>query len=219
MRQPAMILLAPCLAAIVASGWSAGASCAEDIVTQNLDKVTTSGMVTTALWIRQSDFYRLQIVLDRARFEETQSAIFAANKERHAANPAQKTADLEQLGGRTSQFLGDAILNLRGLTVWYPCGKRTLPVSAMSIESPGRRLVQTSTPDAPVAKDNRVDVWLLKSDGMQMEPYRYSCDAGPTAVDVLYEFPASDNERPVAAAIRIDSEYYIEKLQPLAAAQ
>ena len=64
------------------------------------------------------------------------------------------------------------------------------------------------------ARDNRVTVRLLKADGTRILPTGYSCDANAAAVDVRYRFSIADSERAIAAAVRIDNEYYIDRVQP-----
>jgi hypothetical protein len=68
-------------------------------------------------------------------------------------------------------------------------------------------------------------VWLLKADGTQIAPATYNCvyssrqpPAPNDVVSIWYGFPMAEGAQAVAAAIRIDDDFYIEKLQPLATA-
>jgi hypothetical protein len=78
-------------------------------------------------------------------------------------------------------------------------------------------------PYPPKLKDPRVDVWLLKADGTQILPATYSCDLTRRGADksrphaeISYEFPLASTAQAVAAAIRIEDRYFIQKLQPTA---
>jgi hypothetical protein len=75
-------------------------------------------------------------------------------------------------------------------------------------------------PYPPKVKDPRVEVWLLKADGTQILPATYSCDLtrhGPDTsrphAEISYEFPLASADQAVAAAIRIEDRYFIQKLQ------
>ena len=58
-------------------------------------------------------------------------------------------------------------------------------------------------------------MWLLRADGTQILPAGYSCTNNRASIDVQYRFPVDDSADAVAAAVRIDSNFHIEKLQPL----
>jgi hypothetical protein len=68
---------------------------------------------------------------------------------------------------------------------------------------------------SPQPREHKVEVWLLRSDGTQILPEAYSCLPDPDAVEVTYTFSAADSRMAVAAAIRIEGNFYIEKLQSL----
>jgi hypothetical protein len=91
----------------------------------------------------------------------------------------------------------------------------------------GRRMVSTSraiSADVQPAKRPQTSVWLLRADGTQILPAVPSTSPSPDscsknlrciAVDVLYRFSVADAVSAVAIAVRIDDEFFIEKLQPL----
>jgi hypothetical protein len=135
---------------------------------------------------------------------------------------------------RTQYFIGNTIANLRGLDPAFGCRTLTLV--------DGRRAVgglppAPSAPPAPVVqsyppriKHPRIEVWLLKADGTQILPAAYTCvplpavqgdpASPPTALrsrsqEISYRYSVADSTQAVAAAIRIDNDFYIEKLQPL----
>src|SRR5690606_38570160 len=98
-----------------------------------------------------------------------------------------------------------AIAELRGTTIWAPCGKRTV----------GARLADRSAQTITVSeRDSRVTVWLLKADGTQILLVGYSCVADGATVDLQYIFSTPDGDLAAAAAVRIDNEYHIESVQP-----
>jgi hypothetical protein len=131
---------------------------------------------------------------------------------------------------RSSFFVGNTIANLRGLDPSFGCRTLTLV--------DGRRVVAGQSPPVPAAppapsaptapvvqsyppkiKYRRIDVWLLRADGTQILPAAYIC-APPSASqskadEITYRYSVADSTQAVAAAIRIDNEFYIEKLQPL----
>lgn len=131
---------------------------------------------------------------------------------------------------RSSFFIGNTIANLRGLDPAFGCRTLTLV--------DGRRVVGgqpptvTSAPPAPSApptpvvqsyppkiKHRRIEVWLLRADGTQILPAAYIC-APPSASqskadEITYRYSVADSTQAVAAAIRIDDDFYIEKLQRL----
>jgi hypothetical protein len=112
-------------------------------------------------------------------------------------------------------FVGRTIANLRGLDPSF--GTRTLQM----VE--GRRVAgQRITPLPRIAP--KIQVWLLRADGTQILPTWRSAEpvAGKTcslrciATETLFRFSLPEGAQAVAAAISIDEQYYIEKLQPLA---
>jgi hypothetical protein len=193
--------LMKCFALAIAVAGSTSIFAAEDgVLAQDLLKVTASEKVLAALWTRRPDSYTLQLVLDRSRYEVTHDPV-ASPRVESALPPA---AQGNENTATANFFIGTTIANLRGLD---PCfGDRTLTLVD------GRR-------KAPL-----VQVWLLRADGTQIqpigqspEPNTYSgCQRGRTIADeVLYRFSSVDSAQAIAAAIRIDDEYYIEKLRLL----
>jgi hypothetical protein len=125
-------------------------------------------------------------------------------------------------GDRTSFFIGETIANLRGMDPAFACrtltlvdGRRAVAGQPLPPSPPPARVKQ---PYPSVNKDGRVEVWLLKADGTQILPVAYSCVPASRGVDVgiEYQFSVADSTQAVAAAVRIDDEFYIDKLQPLA---
>ena len=228
MKRPAKLLLAACLAMIVAgTGPEVIAAAEGGKVVQDLVKVRDSDVIRAALWTRQPDSYALQVVLDRARYDAKRKATAAVNKEQRAANEERVVATQEpvvatQVQGtpvdRGQYFIGNTIANLRGTDPWFPCGRTPTLIDGRRVvgqRQPGPMSAQMVQPNASKAKESRIEVWLLKADGTQILPAAYRCDSDPGAVDVTYGFSIADGEQAVAAAIRVVDDYYIEKLQPL----
>ncbi len=84
-----------------------------------------------------------------------------------------------------------------------------------------RRLPLNPVLSAPGSSIRGFEVWLLKADGTQILPAAYSCvpvpavRGAPSSEEFSYRYSVADSTQAVAAAIRIDNEFYIEKLQPL----
>ena len=152
------------------------------------------------------------------------------------ANPA-GSASLE----RSSFFIGNTIANLRGLDPAFGCRTLTLvdgrrvvggqpppvPAAPPAPSAPSALVVQSYPPRI---KHRRIEVWLLKADGAQILPAAYTCAVVPAATgaptslpsasqsrseEFTYRYSVADSTQAVAAAIRIDNDFYIEKLQPL----
>lgn len=77
--------------------------------------------------------------------------------------------------------------------------------------------------EAPNATPPDVTVWLLRADGTAIPttrdaPLRGAASGAATAppAEIAYSVGLAAGASAVAAAIRIDDEYYIERLQPLA---
>jgi hypothetical protein len=77
-----------------------------------------------------------------------------------------------------------------------------------------------SNPPPKLREPPQVQAWLLRADGAQIMPVRQSpqvlsgaCGARPIADEILYRVSVADGSEAVAVAIRIDDEYYIEKLR------
>lgn len=241
MEQPAKLLFAACLTMIIAATLPGGATAAEnEAPAQDLVQVKTSDQVMAARWVMRPDSYVLQVVLDPARYtgragKAANPPVAVAGQER-PPNPAIPVPP----GGRTEGaspgedrgrfFIGNTIANLRGLSPWFTCG-RTLslidarrPADGPPPAPPSPEPSYVKQPWPPRFKDSRVEVWLLKADGTQILPTTYGCDAGPRPptppahpVEISYEFTLADGGRAVAAVIRIDDSFYIDKLQSLVA--
>jgi hypothetical protein len=226
MNRPAKLPFAMCLTIMLAVAGSEITSAAEnEAPTQVLVQEDIPDQVTTANWTRLPDAYVLRVVLDRpATPRRPERAI--------ADQPAPAITGGEiQRTERGSFFIGNSVASLRGLDPAFGC--RTLTLVA------GRRVVSGQQPApasaaAPAAapspdtmnqpyppklKDPRVDVWLLKADGTQILPATYSCDLrrpGPDMsrphAEISYEFPLANTAQAVAAAIRIEDRYFIQKL-------
>jgi hypothetical protein len=198
-----VVSLATALAGLTLTAAMAADSAAFE---QPLRKVMSSDQIAAAALHQQGSEHTVRISLDREKFNERERAIKAANQAGQADNAPPAPTDAE----RTSFFIGNTMENLRGLTLWWPCGARTI----------GARL-----PNGPTGKvqqfeqDNRITVWLLKADGTQIMPTTYNCSEGSSTVDVEYHFTIPERERPVAAAVRIDKEFFIEQIQSPAQAR
>lgn len=189
-----------------------------------------TGPVTTARWERRPDSYVLHFTYDPSRSAARQQAARPAA----AVDTPSPAANSEAFGSRQDRgsfFIGNTIERLRGLDPAF-CG-RTLslvdgrrvsdrqsaqpsqPPQADSAPAP----ITVNQPYPPRVRYGNVEVWLLKADGTQILPPTYSCDigtrpaTGPAPVEITYEFPLEGGQQAVAAAIRVESNYYIEKLQ------
>jgi hypothetical protein len=231
MNRRANLLFAACLATMAAGAGSEVIAAAEGAVeTQDLLNVRAAGQVT-ASWTRQPDFYTLQVVMETAKPRPPRASTPASQPE---SQPPPSNAVRDVSPDRSSFFIGNTIANLRGLDPSFGCRTLTLV--------DGRRAVGGQTP-APVArpapliqsyppriKYPRIEVWLLKAGGTQILPVAYSCVPVPAAGgaqssplsalrsgsdEVSYRYSVADSAQAVAAAIRIDNDFYIEKLQPL----
>lgn len=217
MKRPALMLL-NCLATILACTASVvvpaagGAAAAQDLA-----KVRASDLVMAAVWARQPDAYTLKVVLDRAKHTARQAAIVAANKERLASSPQPVLAAPPPGDGidHGSYFIRDTIASLRGVDPWFHCGRIPRLIDGRRGSQAAPAPVPANPLDSREAREHKVEVWLLRSDGTQILPEAYSCVPDPDAVEVVYTFPAADSQKAVAAAIRIEGDYYIEKLQAL----
>jgi hypothetical protein len=231
MKRPARLLLASFLttAIVSVSGFVTGA---EGVATQQeLVNVKTAKQVFSAVWTRQPDSYTLQVVFDRSMPTpgvkvEVRDALKSVPQNVSQPIPnweenAPSTAD------RASFFIGNTIEKLRGLDPVF-CG-RTLslvdgrrPEQGQQAQAPARTPVRVPLP--PGFRDTRVEVWLLNAGGTQIQNATYDCDfpgknsPSRAELSVSYGFTVADGAQAVAAAIRIGDDFYIEKLQPLAAA-
>jgi hypothetical protein len=204
-RAPSVPLVT-CLTTFVSLAVTAAMAADSPVFEQPLRKAMSSDQITTAVLKQEGNEHTVRISLDREKFNERERAIKATHEAQRADHPPTAPTDAE----RSSFFIGDTLNDLRGLTLWWPCGARTI----------GARL-----PNGPTGKvqqfekDNRVTVWLLKSDGTQIMPTTYHCTEGAATVDVEYHFTIPERERPVAAAVRIDKEFFIEQIQSPAQAR
>lgn len=212
---------------------------------QELANAKTSDQVMAASWTRQSGSYVLLIALDRSRSSTRKpsgiprSATLGAEQAQQLAGLQQRARDEARKQAaatsapvprddRSTYFIGNTIANLRGVDPWLACDRMlTLMDGRRGVggtgEAPPPRWQPPSTLNQsypPTLKESRVEAWLLKSNGTQILPVTYSCDPGITfppspAVEISYMFNIADSVNAVAAAIRIDGDYYIDKLQPL----
>jgi hypothetical protein len=157
-----------------------------------------------------------------AELEQRMRSETAQYNKQKAAKPAPAPPGAD----RSSFFIGNTIANLRGMDPWFACDRTLTLVDGRRTDgtSPEPRIPRAPStldqPYPPVLKESRVEAWLLKSDGTQILPVTYSCDPGVSnparpAVEIAYIFAVPDSAQAVAAAVRIDGDYYIEKLQPL----
>jgi hypothetical protein len=141
---------------------------------------------------------------------------------------------------RSSYFIGNTIASLRGLDPAFGCRTLTLVdgrrlVSGQAAVPPERPAA--AAPPVPVVqsypprvKHPRIEVWVLKADGTHIVPANYTCTLLPAvpavsgspataarsrAEEFTYRYSIADSAQAVAAAIRIDNDFYIEQLQPL----
>lgn len=192
---------------------------------QDLPSVKSSNQIMDAQWVRQPDSYVILLVLDRSKYSGRTKA--AAAQQALPVNTPTLVVDQKGVAGairagdRSAFFLGNTIANLRGLDPWLACNRTLTMID-------GRRTVagQPPPPAPPTVsreKERRVEVWLLRSDGSQILPADYTCDAGPVFparnnVEISYRYPVADGAQAAAVAVRIDETFYIEKLQLLASA-
>lgn len=231
MRRSEKIMVGVCLVIFTAlAGAEVTTATPEAIATQDLVKVSASEQVMAASWTRLPDAYILQVVLDPATYNGTGRSTPAVELQKTAA-PEPKPASQQHEAGANSPegnafFISQTIANLRGRDPWIQCG-RTLTLvegrraaDGQPVARPDPTLAYLNQPYPPTFKERRVDTWLLKADGTQILPTTYSCAmtiASREPVRISYRFSIAAGEHAVAAAIRIDDDYFIEKLQPLEA--
>jgi hypothetical protein len=152
--------------------------------------------------------------------------------------PAMPTANTvgDVSAERNSFFIGNTIANLRGLDPAFGCRTLTLVDGRRVVGGPPPASPAPVTPAPPVPlvqsyppaiKHRRIEVWLLRGDGTQILPAAYTCvlqpaapgaaaspsSAGPgRSEEFTYRYSVADGPQAVAAAIRIDNDFYIEKL-------
>lgn len=218
----------------VAGAEAAGAEAESPIVlAQDLLSVRDSGKVRAAIWTRRADYYTLQLVMPRGLLR---AAVPQPIRNLRDVDPR----NLDDAGERGSFFIGATIANLRGLdptfgerTMVLTDGRRAAAPPAASqasafdeVEVTGvriRRPVVPATSTLTPRNPPKIQVWLLGADGVAIQPAWQSpvptaqTGCGPSCLsdEVLYRFATADGARAVAAAISIDGQYYIEKLEPL----
>jgi hypothetical protein len=234
MKRPARFLFSVGLATMVVVAASSNGSAAEgDASTQVLLQLDIPDQVTTAHWTRLPDAYVLKLVIDRpATPARSESAAVARPTDSNDTRSSAPDRPSFFLGSNT--FVGSNIANLRGMDPVLGCrtltlvdGRRVVSTAQQPGAAPppptppaGPSPMTMNQPYPPKYKDHRVDVWLLKEDGTQILPATYSCDLtrrGPDKsrphAEISYEFPLASAAQAVAAAIRIEDRYFIEKLQ------
>jgi hypothetical protein len=218
MKRPAQFLFAAFLVFSIAG--SVPATAAEGLaVQQDLVNVKASRKVVSAVWKREADSYTLRVLLDRsvsaATAEEMRQQGIANVSEALALVPRVQelrpspipnwrgkdgvfNTDADRLA-RSSFFIGETIARLRSMDPSFGCNRS-------------------------LTRDRRVEVWLLKADGTHVQPVSYGCEdaeralEGKSEISVSYGYSIADSAQAVAAAIKIDDDFYIDKLQPLIAA-
>jgi hypothetical protein len=231
-----------CLAILAAAGPAVGTAAESAAPTQDLVKPKALDNVVDARWTRQPDAYVLRVVLDTAKpVRNAMSARLSPFRLAPAVNAAEPQQPLEpyvpvltgtaERGDRGSFFIGKTVADMRGMDPTF-CGRRLTLVDGRRVigdsaqqPPPPRAQPQPRTPViqpyALATREPRVEAWLLKADGTQIMPATYICDPGPRdpdvkpKYDISYGFTAADGAQAVAAAIRVDGDFFIEMLQPL----
>jgi hypothetical protein len=223
MKRPAWLLFAACFAAMIGTKVVVDARAAEvEAPTQVLAQLDSPDLVMAAHWTRLSDAYVLKVVIDKPAKAAADPE--PARPAQDPGTPAERAARLTQgPEGRSTFFIGNTIAKLRGMDPTFGCrvltlvdGRRPLGGQPPAPARPSPTMHQSYPPEY---KDPRVEVWLLKADGTQMLPATYSCDwsrpepakAVPHA-EISYEFPLAGMDQAVAAAIRVEDKYFVQKL-------
>lgn len=207
MRQSARFLLAACLALNVAPGEAAeAAATGETVSLQDFGTVLASGQASAARWMRGPDSYLLQVVIERRKSYAT-PAPTEPPEQVPLPDPGLESGD------RARFFIADTIRNLRGLDPWLACSRTPSLIDPR--QRPRTSFEYMNQPFPPQFKERRLDVWLLKADGTQVQPATYSCATNIIVgnAEVTYRFPLIEALQAAAVAVRIDEDYYIEKLQ------
>lgn len=153
---------------------------------QELEKLKASRKAG-ARWIREEECYALQIWLYEPIASSEQSEV-------------QSPTTAQQHEERGKYFLEN------------PDIANTRVLNPFSSYCTGLPTAGSSPPN--VVKNPRAEVWLINSDGTQTSPADNRCEERCN-LDVLYRYTAEDGNKATAVAIRIDDEFYIEKLPPL----
>jgi hypothetical protein len=236
LRNP---LFNACLAGLAAAGAVVATAAEESAPGQELVNTGTLENIAVARWSRLPDSYVLRLVLDTTKPARTPMTRAlspfggvtggnAAQAQRVSEPPVAvaNTAERE----RASFFVGNSIANLRGMDPTF-CGRTlTLVDGRRNTGEPGQQppasrprsepRARTAQPYLGSVREPRVEVWLLKADGTQIKPATYLCDPGPRLpdtgpmYDISYGFTAAEGAQAIAAGIRIDGDFFIEKLQP-----
>jgi hypothetical protein len=169
---------------------------------QDLEKLKAGNQVTAARWSKQADSYLLQVVLNGT--PDSLGQMF-----RPRLLPPIETG--EMLPGMVN--VADA---LRKLVPQSPAGARAETCEDLE-DLKDFRLCDTvrhGLGEEPALACKRIEVWLLKEDGTQIQSPSHNCGARPTGeVDFSYAFYPADGAQAVAVAVRVGEEFYIDKLQ------
>jgi hypothetical protein len=232
MRRSERILSAAVVATIAAMAGAQVTVAAEDgLSVQVLSKPLVPGKVNAALWTREAETYSLQVVVPPRFVGNIIECLrgldptFGARASAVQGTPSQgaqgtRPEDIATVAEALNRLLPQNIATYQ-------------PVIVNTAAEAGSRVALDRPPRI-------TQVWLLRADGTQILPVsrstssiaEKSCaerhaaldararllklDSGRRYDDVIdYRFPAAESEQAVAAAFRIDEEYYIEKLQPL----
>ena len=231
MKRTAKLVFSACLTAMSAVGPSTTSAAQDEPPAQTLVQENNSGQMMAAHWIRMPDAFVLRVVIDQPQPEPA----YRATTQSAATDrpPPREIISVDGGVNRSSFFIGNTIESLRNLNPAFSCRTLTLvdgrrgeqaqrPVGGQqpAPAHPDQPYSYLHQPSLPGYKDPRVDVWLLKGDGSQVLGATYSCEyarvdpANPRRhLEVSYEFPLAGIDQAVAAAIRIDDRFFIEKLQ------
>jgi hypothetical protein len=219
-RQSHSLPIVVCAAIFVAATSTALSAADSAVLAQDLLKAGASDKALSAVWTRRPDSYTLQVVFDPYRY---------------VAGPAQVrtqsvSTQAEYGAERGSYFIGSSIANLRCLDPLFGGRTLTLIEGRRAVQGSGTTTAPAQAPQAPPVRPAprteptpEVQVWLLRADGRQILPLPRSAAVVPAGTcmpgisgEVLFRFDVAEGEQAIAAAIKIDDEYHIEKLLPLA---
>jgi len=169
---------------------------------QDLEKLKAGNQVTAARWSRQADSYLLQVVLNGTPDSLSQML-------RPSPLPPIATGKLQP--GMVN--VADA---LRKLVPQSPAGTRAETCEDLENLKDFRLCdtVRHGLGEEPALACTRVEAWLLKEDGTQIQSPSHSCGARPTGeVDFSYAFYPADGAQAVAVVVQVGEAFYIDKLQ------
>jgi hypothetical protein len=219
MKRPARFLVGACFAAAmgatVVDAWAAEAQAPTRVLIQ----LDSPDLVIAAHWTRLADAYVLRVVIDKPVKDDAEPRPAPSTRDQAPPTPSVLSQAAQYDG---PFFIGNTIAQLRGLDPAFGCRTLTLVdgrrPTGLPPSVPHPTLHQ---PYPPKYKDLRIDVWLLKADGTQILPATYSCDwSRPESArsvphaEVSYEFALAGIDQAVAAAIRVEDKYFIQKLAP-----